>query len=222
MLASLAIALTLLATPAVAIEPSAVKQDSQLPKIKETLQLDQCDKQVKHLEKLLRQLKYLRDPANKCFNEETYLAVVAFQKWEGLSRDGIVGKETIRAIRKGPNEPSVASGGAPRRADVYLDQQVIQVIAKGKLRQVIPISSGAAGYSTPTGVFNIYRKEEMSWSNPYSVWMPWASYFTGGIAFHEADSVPVYPASHGCLRVPGIYARELYQFLDYGTEVRVL
>ena len=41
----------------------------------------------------------------------------------------------------------------------------------------------------------------MSWSVPFSTWMPWASYFVGGIAFHAYGSVPSYPASHGCIRM---------------------
>ena len=65
----------------------------------------------------------------------------------------------------------------------------------------------------------MYRKERMSWSTPYSVWLPWASYFTGGIAFHGYPEVPVYPASHGCIRVPDPFAPELYAFAPLGTPI---
>ena len=30
----------------------------------------------------------------------------------------------------------------------------------------------------------------------------WPSYFVGGYAVHGSDSVPTYPASHGCVRIP--------------------
>ena len=50
--------------------------------------------------------------------------------------------------------------------------------------------------------------------------MPWASYFTGGIALHEYPIVPTYPASHGC--VNRYDAPFLYEFATYGTPVVVL
>jgi lipoprotein-anchoring transpeptidase ErfK/SrfK len=52
--------------------------------------------------------------------------------------------------------------------------------------------------------------------------MPWASYFVGGIAFHEYPSVPSYPASHGCVRVNAYDAPRLYEFATSGTQVSVL
>jgi len=52
----------------------------------------------------------------------------------------------------------------------------------------------------------------MSWSVPFSSWLPNASYFDGGIAFHEYADVPPYPASHGCVRVPAPEAKRVYRF----------
>jgi lipoprotein-anchoring transpeptidase ErfK/SrfK len=51
--------------------------------------------------------------------------------------------------------------------------------------------------------------------------MPLASYFTGGIAFHQYGFVPAYPASHGCIRVNRFDARLLYDFAVHGTPVVV-
>jgi len=62
----------------------------------------------------------------------------------------------------------------------------------------------------------------MSWSVPFSTWMPWASYFVGGIAFHAYGSVPAYPASHGCVRMMARDAPLMYAFATYGTPVDVL
>ena len=61
----------------------------------------------------------------------------------------------------------------------------------------------------------------MSWSVPFSTWMPWASYFVGGIAF-RLSSVPTYPASHGCIRMMAGDAPLLYAFATYGTPVDVV
>ena len=46
---------------------------------------------------------------------------------------------------------------------------------------------------------------------PYAVWLPWASYFVGGVAFHESPEVPSTAASHGCVRVPHGDAEWLYR-----------
>ena len=60
------------------------------------------------------------------------------------------------------------------------------------------------------------------WSYPYSVWLPYASYFVGGIAFHESPSVPAYAASHGCVRVPRDDAPLVYSFAALHLPVTVV
>ena len=57
---------------------------------------------------------------------------------------------------------------------------------------------------------------------PYKVWLPWASYFVGGVAFHEYADVPAVAASHGCVRVPAYDAKWLYDQIPVGTPVTVL
>ena len=46
-------------------------------------------------------------------------------------------------------------------------------------------------------------------------------YFTGGYAIHGNPSVPPYPASHGCVRVPMWVAPRLYETNPYGETVYV-
>jgi lipoprotein-anchoring transpeptidase ErfK/SrfK len=48
-----------------------------------------------------------------------------------------------------------------------------------------------------------------------------SSYFIGGYAIHGYASVPTYPASHGCLRVPIPSAWNIYSWVDFGTRVFV-
>jgi lipoprotein-anchoring transpeptidase ErfK/SrfK len=67
-----------------------------------------------------------------------------------------------------------------------------------------------------------FRKEVKSRSYPFQVWLPWASYFFGGVAFHEYPDVPNEAASHGCVRVPQYWSQRLYRFAPVGTPVRVL
>jgi len=47
------------------------------------------------------------------------------------------------------------------------------------------------------------------------------SYFSGGFAIHGSASVPAYPASHGCVRVPMFAAKQLSEMIPIGTVVIV-
>jgi peptidoglycan hydrolase-like protein with peptidoglycan-binding domain len=50
--------------------------------------------------------------------------------------------------------------------------------------------------------------------------MPWMQRLTWtGIALHESDDVPGFPASHGCVRMPKGFAEELYSITDAGEHV---
>ena len=103
---------------------------------------------------------------------------------------------------------------------MQLRRQVALLIQDNRVVRAVHISSGAGG-RTPQGSFQVYRKERYSWSVPFKVWLPWASYFTGGIAFHEFGSVPAYAASHGCIRVNQYDAPMLFGFAESGTRVDV-
>jgi peptidoglycan hydrolase-like protein with peptidoglycan-binding domain len=153
--------------------------------------------------------------------EQTRFAVVAFQKWARLDRDGIAGPRTRAALEKA-TRPTPRTKGSGRRVEVLLDRQLAFYISGGRVVRTLHVSTGAPGFATPAGRFNVFRKERNSWSVPYRVWLPWASYFVGGVAFHESPDVPAGPASHGCVRVPRYDAEWLYDRLPNGTAVTVL
>jgi lipoprotein-anchoring transpeptidase ErfK/SrfK len=46
-------------------------------------------------------------------------------------------------------------------------------------------------------------------------------YFLRGFAIHGYPSVPSYPASHGCVRVPMWIAPHLWSTNPYGQTIRV-
>jgi lipoprotein-anchoring transpeptidase ErfK/SrfK len=48
-----------------------------------------------------------------------------------------------------------------------------------------------------------------------------SSYFIGGYAIHGYFSVPTFPASHGCVRVPIPNALSIYHWLRIGDRVDV-
>ncbi len=150
---------------------------------------------------------------------QTSTAVLGFQKWANLPRDGVLGASTVTALERSTRpEPRLRMPG--RRIEVQLRRQLALLIEDNRVVRAVHISSGAGG-KTPTGSFHVYRKERYSWSVPFKVWLPWASYFTGGIAFHEYPSVPTYAASHGCVRVNHYDAQMLFGFAESGTPVNV-
>jgi lipoprotein-anchoring transpeptidase ErfK/SrfK len=178
---------------------------------------------VQALNVQLAALGYLRPNARgDLFTPATAHGVMAFQKWEGLSRDGRVGPKTAAALEDAVAPTPRVPGSKGRRIEVLLDRQVALLIDRGVVTRTIAVSTGAPGYATPAGSFKVFRKEQRSWSYPYSVWLPFASYFVGGVAFHGYSSVPPYAASHGCVRVPFAFMREVYAFAAMGTPVRVL
>jgi hypothetical protein len=177
---------------------------------------------VRELQRLLADLGFMaQGHATGVEDERTGVAVLAFQKWVRLPRDGRLGPATISALQRAARPQPAQRVGRGSRIEVLLDRQLALLVEDDRVRRAVHISTGAYG-RTPTGSFRVFRKETMSWSVPFSVWMPWASYFVGGIAFHEYPSVPVYPASHGCIRVNRFDAPRLFAFAGYGTPVRVL
>jgi len=174
------------------------------------------------VQRRLIKLGYLpQGAATDRFDQRTLSAVIAFQKWEGLVRDGIPGPVTQAAllVAKRPKPRTVGTG---TRVEVLLDRQVVLVIRGGRVLRTVHVSTGKRGFATPTGRYQVTRKSRRSWSVPYRVWMPWATYFVRGIAFHQAQDVPVTPASHGCVRVTAADARWLYALTPVGTKVRVI
>jgi L,D-transpeptidase catalytic domain/Sporulation and spore germination/Putative peptidoglycan binding domain len=176
---------------------------------------------LREAQELLAELGYLApELVSGEADDATAVAVLELQKWTGLPRDGVLDEATLRALERAmrPRPVTLMPG---RHVEILLDRQLALLVDDGRVVRAVHISSGAGG-RTPVGTFHVYRKERLSWSVPFEVWMPWASYFTGGIALHEYPIVPTYPASHGCVRVNRYDAPFLYEFAAYGTPVVVL
>ena len=175
---------------------------------------------VRNIQQRLIALGYLPAGADDgVAGSQTSHAILAFQGWEGLSRDGRA-TWALRARLRTAARPIPARGPA-RRLDVSLRRQVVLLVDGGRTARVIHVSTGKPATPTPPGRFRIFRKELRSWSVPFQVWLPYASYFNQGIAFHESPSVPSFAASAGCVRVPASEAREVYEFATLKTPVIV-
>ncbi|HLF68701.1 MAG TPA: L,D-transpeptidase family protein [Gaiellaceae bacterium] len=149
----------------------------------------------------------------------TEQALLAFQGWEGLARTGTVTGETQVALFRA-SAPKPATRRPGRRVEIHRERGVLLTVEGGEVLRAVHTSTGAGG-ATPAGEYRVYRKELLSWSVPFEVWMPYASYFLGGIAMHEYSIVPSYPASHGCVRMPARDAERVYRFVELGTPVHV-
>jgi len=103
---------------------------------------------------------------------------------------------------------------------VNLSEQRAYVYRDGRRIAVTTVSTGLPGHDTPTGVFPIMRKEKMHHSNRYdNAPMPWMQRLTQwGHALH-AGHVRAGPASHGCVRLPAEFARQLYSLTRPGDLV---
>jgi L,D-transpeptidase-like protein len=110
----------------------------------------------------------------------------------------------------------------PLLAVVSIARQRIHVYDETGLVAQAPVSTGMAGYRTPTGVFSVLQKRRYHESNIYSgAPMPFMQRLTwSGVALH-AGVLPGFPASHGCIRLPHGFAAELWGMTKLGTRVVV-
>jgi len=171
------------------------------------------------LQKELYALHYMGPgSASQVYDYRTTQAVMAFEGWMGLPRDGIFGPRVAKAL----NHAHIPRpwGTAHRHMEVHLRKQVLLLINKhGIVGRAIHVSTGRPSLPTPAGHFSIYSKARLSWSKPFQVWLPWASYFYAGDAFHEYPDVPGYAASHGCIRVSSPFIGKVWGFATLGTPV---
>jgi L,D-transpeptidase-like protein/putative peptidoglycan binding protein len=153
---------------------------------------------------------------------QTQTAVLAFQKWEGLDRDGVIGPQTRSRLAAARRPEPITRGASGKRAEVLLDRQVALAIDDNRVVRVVPVSTGKSATPTPPGDFTVYARIAKWWSVPFREWLLWALPFNGGVAFHEFPEVPPYPASHGCVRQFQTTARWLYDFAVVGMPVKVI
>ncbi len=138
----------------------------------------------------------------------TSQAIMAFQKVNGLARDGVLGSKTAAALGRATRPK--ASGRVVNGIEVSKATQVLYVVRNRKVIYVINVSTGSNQWYTqdgvrsravtPSGSFRVFRQIDRMHKAPLGyLFRP--KYFNGGIAIHGAASIPGYPASHGCVRV---------------------
>jgi Putative peptidoglycan binding domain/PKD domain/L,D-transpeptidase catalytic domain len=165
------------------------------------------------LERRLHELRYALRGVDTVYGSDTAEAVLAFQKVHGLPRTGRVDASLWRRL-------AAATVPAPRyghgdHLEVDKSANVLYEIKGGRVNRIVHVSTGATG-NTPLGTFHVYRTVR-GWD--WVLWYP--MYFLRGFAIHGYPSVPAYPASHGCVRVPMWIAPDLLAQHGHGARVVV-
>lgn len=178
-------------------------------------------------EQRLWDLGYWAGPIDGNFDSASRHALIAFQKAEGRTRTGRLTTIELTALRVAKRP--TARHGSYFHVEIDLARQVLFVIDEnGTVARILPVSTGNGQLymdhgevhraRTPTGTFKVQWKID-GWRLSSLGLLYYPSYILNGIAIHGSMSIPVYPASHGCIRVPMFAARELSRLLSVGTEV---
>jgi peptidoglycan hydrolase-like protein with peptidoglycan-binding domain len=159
----------------------------------------------------MKELHFDPGKVDDVFDQDTRYAVTTVQKYFGLPRTGVidVGVQLVLThFAYTPAEPK----SEPDRVEIDLDKQVLTLYQGWQPRLLTTTSTGNGAHFcggvdgcqyaiTPTGHFHFYHLVR-GWQKGKlgTMWNPY--YFTGSIAVHGLQSVPAYPASHGCARIP--------------------
>lgn len=209
--------------------PARSEEKKDEPRGPRELSLGMKGPDVRALQRALERSTYDPGPADGEFGYMTQHAVLAFEKVNGLDRNGIASVKEARMIDSKP-VPTAPKQAAATYVDVDITRQVLFEVRAGKVVRTLPVStangetyqsrSGLATATTPRGEFAIYSKTS-GWRESYlgSLYSP--SYFYGGYAIHGSTSVPPYPASHGCVRIPMHSAPGFFDRNPIGTPVFV-
>ena len=112
------------------------------------------------------------------------------------------------------------AAAAKVEARIDISQQRMYVKVNGRNVHTWKVSTGRAGYRTPTGTYRPQRLERDWYSRKYdNAPMPHSVFFYGGYAIHGTTSVRNLgrPASHGCVRLHPSNAATLYSYIrKYG------
>jgi hypothetical protein len=175
---------------------------------------------VAELARQLSALHYAIPSLSPTFSDDFVQSVYAFQKVQGLERTGSV-DAALWSRLENPRIPHPRYAEPANHLEVDKAHQVLYVVRDGQIALISPVSTaGIAGYYTPEGRFAIYRKVVGYDPSPLGVLLD-PMYFVGGYAIHGNPSVPPYPASHGCVRVPNFVIYRLFSSEPYGETVYV-
>ena len=183
--------------------------------------------------KRLSEISYLpvagTDKAKPPSDERARYAILAFERVSGRKQIGKMDAAELEALKTAERPTPRETGYA--HIEVDLTRQVLFVVdADSNVTLTLPISSGSGKLYTfqgktdravtPRGRFVVYNKIS-GWRKAPLGMIYYPCYFDKGWAIHGSQSVPNYPASHGCVRIPIVTAKELSDITPVGTVVLV-
>jgi hypothetical protein len=185
----------------------------------------EADSRFRAVEQHLSDLGYPVGKVDGVQDAESLRALCAWRRLSGSAahRGGIQPAE-YDAIMATTRLPSVSRTATHVVADRAC--QVVTFRSDGRVRRVLPASTGRAGKETPAGVFSVYRKRS-GWHTSTLYPAPQPNmyntlYFDGPVAIHGSRDVPTEPASSGCVRVTTSGADYLFPRVPIGTRVEVI
>jgi peptidoglycan hydrolase-like protein with peptidoglycan-binding domain len=165
----------------------------------------------------LLQLGFWLTAADGEYGLTTKQAVMAYEKYMGLNADGKVDQATADALTAMTQRP-VARANSGTLVEVDKTKQLLYFVLGGQTAWILNTSTGngeeyteedkntpgevITGVAlTPSGLHKVNRERPDGWweGDLGEIYRP--KYFVGGIAVHGSNSIPNYPASHGCVRV---------------------
>jgi hypothetical protein len=155
-------------------------------------------------------------PLNGRYDGGTERAVLAYRKVNLLGRNGFASNTVFRRVFAGQGAYRLRHRG-PGRKHVEFDwsRQVLVLARNGRPFRTYHVSSGAPATPTVFGTYRFYMKQP----GTNAKGMVHSSYFIGGYAIHGYASVPNYPASHGCIRVPIPSALSIFREVEIGETI---
>lgn len=186
--------------------------------------------EINEAERRLAELGYWTRLRDGTFTEDSLrYTLIAFQKVEGRQRAGQLTTEELQLLRSASRPLPLESGHT--HVEIDLTRQVLFIVDRDAgLTKILPVSTGNGKLFTqggrtrraitPTGRFTVNRKINGWRKSPLGL-LYYPLYIIGGIAIHGNPSVPAYPASHGCIRIPMFAAKEFSEMTPIGTVVMV-
>jgi hypothetical protein len=165
------------------------------------------------------------------YAQDTAYATVAVEKMLGLARDGVIGPDVQYGLEHFRYRPALPHAEGDR-IEINLDTQVLTVYRQWQPILLTTTSTGSGEYFcggsdgcqyaiTPAGHYHLqYQHQGWDTGKLGRMWNPY--YFNGGIAIHGLPSVPPYPASHGCARIPMHIANYFASVVTRGESVYVV
>jgi peptidoglycan hydrolase-like protein with peptidoglycan-binding domain len=189
---------------------------------------------VKRLQQRLTDMAFDPGPVDGQFGPATQAAVWAYQKLVvGLTGTDVTGKVTPDLWDKMQDPITIhplRPNATATHMEIYLPSQTAIVFDGNTPRLITHISSGTGqawcenGFcsvaTTPGGVYQFGRRVD-GWDDSVLGQLYNPVYFNYGIAVHGAYNVPLYPASHSCVRIPMHIAKYFPTLVKRGDDVFV-